>query len=369
MTDYKLRFFDKTGALKREVVNFLPLSYTREVNAPGICTFWLAGDHPIWSEIEDKWQVELWRRPTGTEWYIDFVGFYRGLFYEHIEQSNGKMVLPGLMDMLNWRIVDFPAGTANKSVFTSAAAETVANTIVKYNCTTDATTGNGRGRAGAAGYPFTGLSVEADGAGGNTIEHYCAYQNVLKTLQDIAAKGGGDFDIVKTSATAWQWRWYVGQLGEDLSADIVFSLQRGNMTNVHFEEDQRGTATVAIVGGQGEEDARLTRRVASDEYAVDNDIEVFINATDIAGEDSTAENGLDDRGEQKLEEVRAKPVFDFDVIQTPACQYGVDYDLGDLVTAINPRTEGSVTMKIMRVIVSLEANGEEKISVEMAVMG
>jgi hypothetical protein len=110
------------------------------------------------------------------------------------------------------------------------------------------------------------------------------------------------------------------------------------------------------------------RRVASDEYAADNDIEVFVQATDIAGEDAAAENGLDDRGYQKLEEMKGKPVFDFDVVQTPKCRYGVEYDLGDLVTAINPRSGASVTMKIVSVTVSLEEQGDESIGVAMEVV-
>ena len=364
-TDYKLRFFDKTGALKKEVADFLPLSYTRTVNAPGICTVALTGDHALWGIIEDKWQMDLMSKPAGEDWGRDFVGIYRAFHYEHMEQAFGKLVLPGLMDILNWRIVDFPANTADKSAFASEAAETIANTIVKYNCTSDATTANGRGRNGAAGYPFTGLTVEADGAAGNVLNFYCFGQKVLKALQNLAEIGGGDFDLVKTSATAWQWRWYTGQLGTDKTSSVVFSLKRGNMTNVKYADDQRGVATVAIVGGEGKDDARLMRRVASDDYAVDNDIEVFVQATDIAGEDAAAEAGLDDRGYQKLGEMMGKSAFDFDVVQTPKCRYGVEYDLGDLVTAINPRSGASVTMKIVSVTVALAEQGDENIGVKM----
>ena len=118
---------------------------------------------------------------------------------------------------------------------------------------------------------------------------------------------------------------------------------------------------MAIVGGKGEGSDRENAIRTSNTYDVDtNNIEIFVNATDI---DTAA--GLDTRGEQKLKEVQSSKSFTFDVLQVPSCLYGVHYVLGDLVKAINPYNGIAYTMKIEAVIVSFDEDGSEKISVEM----
>jgi len=59
-----------------------------------------------------------------------------------------------------------------------------------------------------------GLTVEADGTDGTTIDWFCAWDNLLENLQKCAKVGGGDFDVVKTSSTAWQYRFYTGNLAQ-----------------------------------------------------------------------------------------------------------------------------------------------------------
>ena len=82
-------------------------------------------------------------------------------------------------------------------------------------------------------------------------------------------------------------------------------------------------------------------------------------------EGSTAA-GLNSRGDAELDEREALKQFEFDVIQTPASQYGTHYTLGDLVTALNPFTGASVTLKIDEVGIQVNESGEEKIDVRMA---
>jgi hypothetical protein len=75
--------------------------------------------------------------------------------------------------------------------------------------------------------------------------------------------------------------------------------------------------------------------------------------------------GLNSRGDQKLVEAEAVRSFTFDVLQTPKTAYGVDYDLGDKVSGINPNTGTVHTQKVSAVNVSFESGGEEKIEVEL----
>jgi hypothetical protein len=360
MADYYLNVFDTSGALQYVVTDFTSLHYVRKVNAPGLLQVGLRGDHPLMSSLADKWQIEIWRKPDGGVFARDFVGLARqNEFYYGAQGSKAVVTCPGLMSLLSWRIVAYYAGTADKSKFTSDPAETVMNTLVKYNATADATVVNGRLRAGA----ITGLTVETNGAAGTTVDWFCEYDNLLETLQKLALIAGGDFDVVKTSATAWQWRFYTGQLGTDRTASVFFGLERGNMANPTWRDIRTDEKTVCIVGGQGEESSRTTAIRTGTNYHVDNNnIEMFQNATDV---DTTA--GLNSRGDAALDERQAQQQFEFDVIQTPASQYGTHYTLGDLITAVNPFSGASVTLKIDEVGIQVSENGNEKIDVKMAV--
>lgn len=368
---YRLDFYNASGAKQAELTasgaadatgaksGFTGLAYTKKVNHPGFMIFRLRGDHELLASIADKWQVEVWRKPEGQAWARDFVGLYRQPEWAWGEYSIFQGYCPGLMSILGWRIVNYPAGTADKTVFTSDPAETVANTLVKYNATSDATTGNGRKRDGA----ISGLTVEANGAAGNTINWYCAQANLLETLQDIARVGGGDFDVVKTSSTAWQWRWYEGQLGTDRSASVTFAMDYGNMANPSYRETVIDEKTVACVWGQGEgTDRDYVTRTGTNYHATTNNIEVYINAQDIDLGDT---DGLNSRGDTELDAVEARNEFTFDVLQAPATLYGVHYFLGDKVTAVNPFTGNSATLKVDQVTVSFDSKGGEKIAVGM----
>jgi hypothetical protein len=360
---YRLDIYNTSGALQYVLdLKEAPytLGYTRRVNAPGALTFTLPGDSDILSNIADKWQVEVWRRPDGGSWGRELSAFYRDLDpWEYTDQSIATMKCQGIMSMLSWVHVAYYAKTANRSYFTSQPVETIANTLVKYNATTAGTTGDGRVNAIPNAYPFSGLSVEADGGDGTSIEYYCAYDNLLETLQNLVV-GEGDFDIVKTSSTAWQWRYYHGQLGADYSSTIVFALERGNMRDPTFKDIRSAEKTVAIVAGQGEESDRDVVVRTGTNYATTNYIETFVNATDIDLDDTTA---LQNRGDNALSELEAVKSFSFGVLDTENTQYGVDYDLGNLVTAINPYDGTSYTVKVNEVAISLDSDGNENLEI------
>lgn len=231
-------------------------------------------------------------------------------------------------------------------------------TLVDYNAGANATVLNGRKRAGV----MTGVSVETDGGGGNALDWYCAPKagrTLLKELQDLAQVAGGDWSLAKTGANAWEFRWHVGQLGEDLTATVIFSLAYDNMANPRARIQRAQEQTVALVAGQGEGEKRVFVTRTGANYGAGNDIEVFVDARDIA---STA--GLNAKGDRVLEEAVALEGFDFDVLQTVASAYGKDYDLGDLVTVVSPFTGLAMSRCVQAVAVKVLENGGEEINVE-----
>jgi hypothetical protein len=328
----------------------LSLTYRKQVNAPGLLVFTLNADDAAAGLLEHRGIVEVWRKDTGVAWYRDFTGLILRRHYRYTDRNVVTVYCPGVIWLLGTRHVLYYAGTANKSEFTSDAAETIASTLVKLNATAAATTTAGRLRNGA----ISVLSAEAAGTAGNTLDWQCAYDNLLETLQTLAQAGGGDFDVVQTGDAAFEWRWYDGQLGTDRSATVTFALEYGNMAAPEYDYDRRNEVGIVVVLGQGEESSRATVICTSG----DSDVELTADARDV-----TTTAGLSARGEAKLVNNAAVQEFGFATVRTESCLYGLHYFLGDLVTArYGPVVE--VTRKVTGVSVTLDEKGREVIEPE-----
>lgn len=327
---YKVRVYNRAGSLEHELIDYHALAYTKAVNEPGMGIITLDGREPLVAAIDLDWQVEIWRRDLtyGLNWYCDFYGFFRDA--EERADANGVrnaiLYCPGQMSLLARPTIAYPAGTSNRNTFTSDPAETIAKALVTYNATGSGTTGDGR----LLDVSLPTIAVEADGSQGNVIDFNCAWQNLLSALQEVSEVGGGDFDLVKTGAASWEFRWYDGQLGTDKSGTLAFSLSHGNMTNPVLRRNTLAEKTVAIVGGQGEESLRaLVVRTGANYEAVYNAVETFVDARQM-----TTTAGLNSAGDAKLAEYQARYDLQFDVLQTESTVYGRDYVMGDLVMAV-----------------------------------
>jgi len=355
---YKLRFLDTDGNLVAEVTDFLGLSYVKQVNAAGLCRFVLAGDHHAIDELGHRYIVEVWRRVVNAEidWYRDFQGLFLDQQRYQTDAAYFEGAAPGVLWLLGTRHVLWYANTTNRSKFTSQPAETVMKYLVDYNCGANATTGNGRIRAGA----ITGITVAATASGGNTISWGCSWKNVLDELQELARVAGGDFDLEEQTAANWEFDFYSGQRGTDLTETLTFSLAWGNMANPRYRYNRIQEATVVLAAGRGREDTRMTQVVTGEDYAATNDVELFVDANN---RESAA--ALVSAANEKLDTFRAREELSFDVLQTPASLYGkhycIDGVMGDLVTA--RYDELTLTQKISRVAVALQADGGERIDV------
>lgn len=354
--EYRLDIHTAAGEKLAEITDFLSLSYARRVNAPGLLSFTLLGNHRVVSQLEHNAQIIVYRRNArlGLDWTPDFWGLFRAQRRWYTDHDLFEARCPGILTMLSWRIVAWPAGITDRSSFTNKPAETIAKTLVAYNAGPQALAANGRIRNGN----IAGLTVETDQERGTILDIRCAWDNLLEILQKIASIGGGDYDLAKVGPQNWEFRWYDGQVGDDLSDSILFALERGNMTEPRYTHDRLEEKTVAVVGGQGEGSDREVVVRQGPDWSTSNDIEIFVDARSA---DSVA--ALETAGDAHLQETRARQAFDYKVLQTPACYYGLHYKLGDLVSARYGTIQ--VTQKIVGVSVSLAADGKEEIEVEL----
>lgn len=362
-TEYRLQIYSAAGVL-REVLaggaldGFIELAYTRRVNDYGLLQFALTDDAAAISSLELRSQIEVWRRNVdlGIPWYCDWRGLYLEPEYRFTDQGIFRATCVEPLWLLNTRTVLYWAGTENRNNFTGVAAETIMKTLVEYNAGPGATVGNGRLRT-----PNTiNITVAADTAAGNVVNWACAWDNLLATLQGLAQIGGGDFNLVKIAANSWQFRWYTGQLGTDRSATVTFSLELGNMANPVYRRARIKEATVCIVGGSGEGATRRTAIRTGTDYAAGNDTEKFQQSNTL-----NATASLNAEGDRVLREMQAEHQLTFDVVQAGAKIYGLDYFLGDKVTAYY---HVNVTRKILSVSVGVQNSGEvgrEDVKIEL----
>jgi len=372
--DYRLDVYNDSGVMQgvlagtaaggaENQAGFLLLACVRRVNSPGLLTFSLRGDHPLLSSLADKWQFELWRKPAGYTWVREIAGIFRAGQWSYGEKSTIEIYCPGIMSLLGMRIIDYPAETNGFTAFYGVEAETIMKTLVTYNITNKANTTEGRKRDGT-NWPATQITVQSDGGDGDIRDWYCFGENLLENLQKLAPIAGGDFDLVKTSPTAYEFRWYADQLGTDRHTTVKFALGIGNMGVPQYSESRTDEQTVACVWGRKEGADRecVTRTGAN--YSTTNDIELFVNASDVEVGDTA---GLNDRGDQKLREVEAVQSFYFNMLQVPATLYGVHYFLGDLVGVINPMNGAEYIRKITATTQTLDPEGNRTIGVEVSV--
>lgn len=345
MYELHLRHYDRAGLLKRAVLEPLWARYTDRVNDQLPLVFALNADDPETAAMEelDILEVMLRNKALGMQDADGgFVRAYVGILRDWDMATNDDGVTmmeyrcPGENHILSWRSVLYPANTNNRSSFSGVAAETLYKLLVQYNLTSDATVANGRQREGdllaGMGYDVTNA---APGGLGNPISAAFMGANVLEVMRKLAERAGGDFALRWQGGDAWEFEFYLGQLGEDKSSGadrVLFSMATDTMRGPRLQR-RRATATAAVAAGQGEDDLRMIEVVTGPDYAADYDFEMFVDARNAKPAAAIAF-----QGEQKLEETRIEETLSFGVLQTTRQFYSPvavtgrkTYQAGDLV--------------------------------------
>lgn len=358
---FRLDLFAPTGEKFEELTDFLELGASVRVNSYGVLKAMLSGKHKALAQLTNNSQVEFFYKYDGENWTSFFGGIYRAQFQKQPNEPYFTLTALGYLWLLKTRIIAYPALVANKTSFAAVKAETIMKSLVTANITSAATVANGRLRDGT-NWPSTLITVQADAAGGATQDWYCDSENLLASLQRLSPIAGGDFDLVKTSGSTFDFRFYNGQMGADRTSTVKFSIGLGNMGEPDYSFDRTNEATVAIVGGPGEDAVREFATRTGAGYGTGNDIEVFVPATNVESGNSA---GLASAGDLELQKRKATESFEFKVIQTLSTRFGKDYLLGDKVTAVNPYTNTEVVQKITGASIGMQKGGEVDFSIVM----
>ena len=164
-----------------------------------------------------------------------------------------------------------------------------------------------------------------------TMKNLLAYENKLSRAGAIGFRYRPDFVNHKIIFETYQGK--NRTLNQHENNRVIFSEDYNNLNNAIYKYNSQNLKTFAIVGGQGEGDARTYYELGGGEgYDLR---EVFVDAKDLNPEGMTAAQykaALLQRAQETLNESIVSESLECETEAAINFTYKVDYDLGDIVT-------------------------------------
>lgn len=207
------------------------------------------------------------------------------------------------------------------------------------------------GPSAPAARKIPALTLASDPLAGSTVYGSARFDVLGELLSGLAAVDGLGFDILQQGDNL-EFRVYVPT---DKSDEIRMDVANDTLTSTKFSFSAPG-ATLAIVGGEGQGTSRTFRQVTtssstSAQTAWNQRIEVFLDQNNTADT-----NELDQAGLEKLAEV-GTTLVSLEVVPSSdtTMVYGVDWNLGDLVTVVVDEDQLSAT--VTSVAIKIQQDG------------
>lgn len=348
------------------------MSYSLKLNDVGHAQFNLPIDR---REMHKVFQtdsiIEIQRSvpSKGIGWYPDYLGFHRTPQRQITEAGNEFFTSysRSLNDLLRRCWIPYPAGSftprgENGFVKKLGPADDIMKAIVRENVGPNVA--ESLRLITYANMDMPNFDVAPDMGQAPEWGGSFAYQNVLKTLQEIGIARSVDFAVVRTQRTPVQFSFVTGypMFGADRTGTdaVIFSREFGNVKNISYTQSATDEVTAALVLGKGLEDDRsytagLGTRISASPY---NRCELIKDARNQDDEDLTAEV------EDILRLSAANESFVFQALQESQFIYGRDYFLGDRV--IVRYDDITRTKRLVAVNVKVDDNGEEQVDLEFS---
>ena len=331
-----IRILSPDLILRGEVDNYLSLTFSRNYHSPR------------------EFQLVLNRKVQNTEQLginnlimlgADKlrVGIIRHKEIKAGERGEEMLTIKGyeLGVILSQRITIPPVGQAHDIL--EANAETVMKHYVRRNCLQ------------IPGMEFLFLAIGDDQQRGINLKWQTRYKNLANELEQISILSGLGWHIYPDlNSRKWTFDIYNGRdfsVNQNINPPVVFSPEFDNIKSQEFIDSLINFGTYAIVGGQGEGVDREVVMLGSDAAGLDRHV-IFVDARDVQNADD-----LPGRGEAKLAEHRRVLSFQAEVLTQGPFQYGVDWDVGDIVTIQNKGWNLTMDARITEVEEIHEASG------------
>jgi ReqiPepy6 Gp37-like protein len=209
-----------------------------------------------------------------------------------------------------------PAQPASNQTAAADVQTGPAEDLVKHYITANA------GPGALASRQITGLTVAPSQGRGPTRTERVRFTPLLETVQTICRAANFGFRALQVG-TEIQFDIVVPM---DRSGEVILARERENLGSFSYAVDT-AEANLAIVAGEGAGTARPFRERGS--AIGDARAETFVDKSD-----TTVAAELDQAGDDALAEQAATVALSFQPLATRRSRYGVDFELGDQVTAI-----------------------------------
>lgn len=267
------------------------------------------------------------------------------LYREISTEDNERLIVKGqqLKTYLGRRITLPPTGRAQD--YKNDYVENIMKYYVEANCVNPADARRKIDRLRIAPVESRGIKTQ----------YQTRFKNLAEELEKLSLISGLGWDVYLDLKNK-EFVFDVFE-GRDLTAaqsvlpPAIFSVDYDNISSQKLIESAMGYKNTGYVGGQGEGIDRTIQVVGEDAQGLER-YEVFIDARDI--EDS---GDLSERGLQKLEELKEVMTFDNEILTQSNLVYEEDYNLGDLVTAINNKWRVVLDSRITEVTEIYEVGG------------
>ena len=357
---YRANVYDPdTFELQTVIEDWQRLQLRHLINGVSSSSIQLYGGHPASEYLIKNALIEVWRRVPGyipaaipssrqreNNWYVEWSGLVDDTYRTVYQNSNDVLTVYAysLLGLIQRREVLWYATIgASESKKVTIPAQTAIYQFVEENLGASATAVAGRLIDGT----MTGMIIPVLIGGGNNWSGMRAWRNVLEVIQEIGNFGSIDFDVVSNDGGGFTFETYPNQLGEDRTnvgldpttgknaegnVPVVFSLERENVLEITHKVQNSQSMNVIVTAGQGQYGARATG-ISQDATLIDanriNQREMVRNAS---SQEDAAE--LDTMADEWL--VRTAPIDDIDFTPrtTQSTIYGIDYWLGDKLTAM-----------------------------------
>ncbi len=301
--------------------------------------------------LEDG-RIGVWRAINGRPPYLDNGAIFQ-IRYLDVGPDAIFVRAYHATNLLDRRIIAYSAG----STYTTKAAAPADDQIKAFM--------DQQMLAGIVGADRDGVETYADVSAyltkqinlgqGASVAKSGARRRLLDVATDLAQASTTagtylTFEIIAPTESTLELRTYAVQRGVDrrygTASPVILSSLRGNLTNAHLVIDYTNAANFIVAGGQGEEANRLIGTAFDSARAAGSPfgrIERFRDASNVS-----TQAAVDDEADTQLRAARPLILFTGELVETPALTRGIDFDLGDIVTAEQGSQQYDVRLDLIR---------------------
>lgn len=353
------RLADPLGNHLIEIADYESADYTLNCSpgGVGVCELSLPTSFDTSLLFRDG-RIGAWRAIDGRPPYLDGSAIF---FLETFKYSSKRTWLRAYHTntLMDRRIIAYDAGTT----YTDKTA-TFADNQIKAFWSQNAGSGIvGADRDGVETQADISayVSTQANLSLGASVAKAAARRKLIEVAKELAEASTTagtylTFEIVAPTESTLELRTYAIARGVDHRAGtanpVILSEQRGNLEDAELLIDYHDEATFIVAGGSGEKADRL---IATQLDATRMGLSPFGRIERFADMANVGDlTSLQDDADGGLREARPLILFTGNLVEAPAFQRGIHYDLGDMLTAEHPRTrqQFDVRLDVIREVIT-----------------